>query len=86
MAKAKYKIGNMIRFTSAKTETTAGDIEAIVERSHGYSYLVENCSVEIDESDIVSAYKEMKVRTSSKKRTPRKSKVEAAATEEFVSG
>lgn len=72
MAKAKYKIENLIRFTRAGSEETSV-IEAIVTRKEGHSYLVKGFEGdEVSEDSVLAAYQEKKQRMTGGKKTSSK--------------
>ena len=81
MAKAKYRIGDLLKFRLGDDELdTKGEVEAVVHHKSGVSYVIEGQDQHIKESDIAAHFREVKPRQQSA--TPRKAKAgkSAAAT------
>lgn len=73
MAKAKYKIGNLVKFTTARGFTT-GTVSGILTTEQGFSYQMEDDASFTPESDIITAFREIKPRATKTVRAAKKSK------------
>ncbi len=79
--KAKYKIGQMVKFASTPNEYSYGTIEAITQRLLGFRYTLEG-PVTVDEDDIRCAYQELgKKKKTTRKQSAKRAKMNGIAAE-----